>query len=464
MPEPATATATADAEVSGARLGGRPATPAAAPPATLPAWLRKLATESWEAELLVSGFAIVGTAQLVGLTEPMAEWLLFNVRAAALTYVQWVLVYFGLGCVVLPLVFVAHFAIRAFWVGMVGLSSVFPGGIGPERIASMPEAFVDEVRTRYPSLPQLIDRTDRIASTLFIVAALLSMVFVSIALVLAVTIALALGLDVATGGVVRFEWVVWGVVAAVVALWLASMLLLLPRVRERPWATPAYLALSRGMRKVTYTVFEYPATYLQTVLITNRKWGASSIPVIVGGYLLLVPAMGYVMTRPMMLALSDSDRADRDATDAHRYLPSRYREAWPEDYIPVSPYVAAEALAPGEELVVYAPMLGEDDFRSAGGYTGPAAPAGLSADAARDFRRARALARDSAYYRFEINGERVVPVDFVWYRPAGLHDGVRAVLPVGPEVPERFRVSVSTRGRDDGWVERARIPMRRVRG
>ena len=437
-------------------------------PAQLPAWLRKLATESWQAELLVSGFAIVGTAQLLEVVEPMAEWLLFNVRADVLDYFRWALLYLAIGFVCLPLLFVVHFAVRAFWIGLVGLSSVYPEGIGPERISTMPEAFVEEVRRDYPSLPRLIDRSERVASVLFAVAALAAMVFLSIALLIAVSSAAALLIERVTGGAVPFQYVLYVVFGAFGLAWLTSVLLLTPVLKRRSWAEPLYLRISRWFRKATYTIFEYPATYLQTVLMTNTKWGASW-GVLLGGYIVLMGGMLYVMTRPGVAALTDADQFDRHALDTARYRVERYRAEWAEGYFPVHAFVEREALAPDQTTIaVYVPILGEDEYRMDarhdGGGDGADADEELSADEAYHAKRARRLATDRGYYRFEVDGRTVAPRQFNYYRSARVRDAVRAVLPLPPASRGDVRVAVYTLAPGDttAWTPRAVVPL--VRG
>ena len=432
----------------------------------LPAWLQKLATESWEAELLVSGFAIVGTAQLLDVVEPMAEWLLFHVRADILDYFRWALLYLAIGFVCLPLLFVAHFAVRAFWVGLVGLSSVYPQGIGPERISTMPEAFIEEVRRDYPSLPRLIDRSERVASVMFAVAAMAAMVFVSIALVIAGASAAALLVERVSGGTVPFQYVLYAIGGAFVLAWATSVALLTPALKRRPWAEPLYLRISRVFRKATYTVFEYPATYLQTVLMTNTKW-SGSWGVLLGGYLVLLAGMLYVMTRPAMATLVDADRIDRQALDTARYRVERYRAEWPEAYSPVHAFVEDGTLAPGQTSVaVYVPILGEDDYRMDARHDDEdgADDEGLSEDEAYRAARARRLATDRGYYRFEVDGRVVTPTQFNYYRSARVPDAVRAVLPLPAALPEAFHVTVYTQGagKAGDWTARAALPLLRV--
>jgi hypothetical protein len=62
--------------------------------------------------------------------------------------------------------FVVHLAVRAYWVGLVGLNSVFGRGIRWENTQLGPIA-QQVYRERMPSLPRLIGRLDNFASVIF---------------------------------------------------------------------------------------------------------------------------------------------------------------------------------------------------------------------------------------------------------------------------------------------------------
>lgn len=429
----------------------------------LSTWLRKLATESWEAELLVSGFAIVGAIQLLGYIEPLADWLLFHARFEVLGYFYYVFVYLSIGAVALPMVFVLHFVSRAFWVGLVSFSSVYPHGIGPERNATMPEAYVEEVRRDYPSIPVLIDRVERIASTLFIQAALLTMIFVSIAFVLTAAMAVSLLLERASDGLLPFGIAIKVICGTLVGTWVLSMILLVPAIRERPGMEAVYLRASRISRKVLYTVFERPSVTLQTILMTNHSGGSMAKVGGVAYVIILVGGMAFLINSRVM-HLSNGERLWRDALDETHHDTRHYRDQWREDHLALHPYVASEVLEDGGPLVVYIPLLGEDEYQIGERSTDFEAPEGATDAEERRALQLHGLAADRDYFRFEIAGQPVEPEAFQWDGAAGAVRGVRAVLPVPRGTPDAFVAGVFMRDpeRDGGWLPRARITVRGV--
>jgi hypothetical protein len=88
--------------------------------------LQRLKEESWEAELLVSAIAIFGTFQLFNVIV-WATNLLIDVIPSEQYLIGYMIVYMGLLAVnILSAMFILHFILRAHWLGLVGLNSVFP--------------------------------------------------------------------------------------------------------------------------------------------------------------------------------------------------------------------------------------------------------------------------------------------------------------------------------------------------
>lgn len=83
----------------------------------------------------------------------------------------------GLGYA-LGLAFLAHLAIRAYWVGLIGLKSTFPDGIRWERVPLMGRVTRPYYQRQVGDLGQTIDRADRAASILFAMTTLVALLLV----------------------------------------------------------------------------------------------------------------------------------------------------------------------------------------------------------------------------------------------------------------------------------------------
>lgn len=78
-------------------------------------------------------------------------------------------------CYVLGACFVLHLMARAYWVGLIGLRSAFPGGIDWTRARTLGPLSREHYRAALPTQAALIERTDRVASSLFAVISMLTL-------------------------------------------------------------------------------------------------------------------------------------------------------------------------------------------------------------------------------------------------------------------------------------------------
>ncbi len=117
-------------------IAARSATPLSSPsgnkPSELPKWLAKLQNESWQAEMLISGGALVALYSLENyLTENQSFYYSTNIPERV---IELVTIPFGLALPLLMLCFILHLILRGYWIGLVGLNYCFPSGIKKERI------------------------------------------------------------------------------------------------------------------------------------------------------------------------------------------------------------------------------------------------------------------------------------------------------------------------------------------
>ena len=128
-------------------------------------WLQRLKDESWEAEVLISTVAIIGTIQLFKVIDWLAE-LFIDMLSPAQYLVGYGITFGGLLALsILATMFVIHFILRAYWVGLVGLNSVFPD-YGLEDSAYS-EIFTKKFRGLLPKLKNTIQEVDELCSVIF---------------------------------------------------------------------------------------------------------------------------------------------------------------------------------------------------------------------------------------------------------------------------------------------------------
>jgi hypothetical protein len=128
-------------------------------------WLQRLKDESWEAELLVSAIAIFGTFQLFDVIE-WATNKFINVLNPSQYLVGYAIVFLGLFAIsILASMFVVHFILRAYWIGLVGLNSVFPDYSIEDSAYS--KIYTEKILSILPKLEDSIKKVDALCSVIF---------------------------------------------------------------------------------------------------------------------------------------------------------------------------------------------------------------------------------------------------------------------------------------------------------
>lgn len=430
----------------------------------LPDWLKRLSTESWQAELLISGIAIVGSWQLSSTIEPMAKYLLFNVRLDYLGYARWVLYYFSLGVAILPFLFAFHFAVRAWWVGLVGLISVFPRGYGKERWQSMPESLIDDVKENYPGLRANIDWFDKLASIMFACTGLVLLTFTGISAALACLVVLAYVIESASDGRIGFQQIFYILLCILTLYWLVVWVLSSKFFQSKPRTKHLHKRLSRGFRYITYGPFERFITPIQTLLITNIPPRRLIVPAIIS-YVVLVLVVVSIMRRPFVAILIEPDDVYEDALLTQVHFPSKYADQWDTGHDPFLPWVEREQVSPGEKIYVEFPLLGEDKHRISMQSQGDEddndnEEEGFYQRWKQDsLSRVQRIANHARYFRFWIDGQAIEPLSINFSRTPTLRSSVRAVIALPRSLSAQPVLQIDSRKEDDQFEPRARIQL-----
>jgi len=103
---------------------------------SLDKWLKKLQRESWELEVLISGISIYLLFQIPGQIDAAIEYVSENIgQNDIMVSIAIMLFLFKISSYILILNLVAHLILRGFWIGVIGLHSVFPEGVKFEKLA-----------------------------------------------------------------------------------------------------------------------------------------------------------------------------------------------------------------------------------------------------------------------------------------------------------------------------------------
>ena len=143
-----------------------------------PKWLRRLQQESWNLELLISGFSIFLLFQGREIIEEVLNQLNVHYGGGALRpfmIILFLICY--LGCNVLIFNLILHILLRGFWIGAIGLSSV--RNKRDFSTLHYTEKFTTRLNEKVPSLEKLIVRLDNFCSTIFAFTFLIVLMLIS---------------------------------------------------------------------------------------------------------------------------------------------------------------------------------------------------------------------------------------------------------------------------------------------
>ncbi len=131
-----------------------------------------------ELELIISGISLVALVSLPGWL--FDQWVRLDVHVDGR---RGVFVEFGFPitiglCYTLAAAFLIHLVARAYWVGLIGLKSVFPQGIRWDRVTSQGPVMREWLSKQLADIEPFIDASDRFASTVFSIVSLVTLSFV----------------------------------------------------------------------------------------------------------------------------------------------------------------------------------------------------------------------------------------------------------------------------------------------
>jgi hypothetical protein len=151
---------------------------------------------AWELELLIAGAVTFALFQIPGSLESALAWVEARTSGTQAGFAAAGYMYAKAIVYVLIVAFLLNLCARAYWVGLVGLHSVFPKGVQWERMGSSAGPYaVAEYKRRLASLPAVIGRVDNFASVIFSFAFLIVITFFYSVTALAILMVLAWGIS-----------------------------------------------------------------------------------------------------------------------------------------------------------------------------------------------------------------------------------------------------------------------------
>lgn len=340
-----------------------PATREDAPPQPGRIAFERLRERTDELELLISGLFAFTLMTMPGRVH--ALWAGTSIHVSGITRNALEVgsqIAIGLGYA-LGSAFVAHLAIRAYWIGLIGLKSAFPGGIRWERVLLIGSVSRPFFEREIGDLGQTIDRVDRMASILFAMTTLVALLLLWVG-VLAVPGLLLCGLVGSLFGDERATLVVGGLLYALfMALSVAPTVLerLADRreARGRPAADLRRLA-ERLLRMFGWIIPQRLISAVQFTLQSNlpRQRFMLAFVAAVG---LAMTASAVAMSASDRLALVDDYAVLTDEAVAHGLRGAHYESLrGADERMSPAPMIVSERVF-GSHLRLFIPHLPRRD-------------------------------------------------------------------------------------------------------
>lgn len=446
----------------------RPDTPAAEPasaetvfPETSP---HEPAVRPWELELLISGAVVFSLVQMPGQVD---EWFAgVQPHVAERTHFGAFMLYTYVKLILYTLItcFVLHLTMRAYWVGLIGLETVFPRGVRWDNSTYGP-VMTEVYREKIGRLQPRIDAADRFCSILFPLAFTVVMLFFFSIAILAAAAGLAFGISRLLWGGENFGPVLIGIFAVTAGIPLVTW------IADRTWGARVERG-GRGhrlLRRASLASYYanampiYGTTFM--TLFTNMRKG-SRYPAM---YALLALLFGVFMVKDVFLARGIVTSGDEvylpDAEGAFGIRPGFYEsQRHPDDVYDRMPSIQSDVVAdPYLKLFIpYAPLRHGQAFAEQCPGVRPLSPGGVRMDTADPPDSAAVRAVLDCWTRLQpvaLNGQPIRPAFRFYTHP---HSGIRGILayiPVQglPRGENLLTVGVAPRAAED---EAARRRMR----
>lgn len=150
-----------------------------------PHQLSRQTTPTWEVELLISGLAVFAMLQLPGWLDDAIFAVAPRLDDTWSELAKLLYMYAKSVAVILAATFVIHLLLRARWIALVGMHSVYPDDVRWDKLRMGPVQREVEQQYQVPT-EVVIERADNLATTVFAVGVMLALMLASFALVVAI--------------------------------------------------------------------------------------------------------------------------------------------------------------------------------------------------------------------------------------------------------------------------------------
>ncbi|MEZ5043493.1 MAG: hypothetical protein R2828_26590 [Saprospiraceae bacterium] len=316
-----------------------------------PTWLQILEAESWQAEMLISGAAIYGSLQLPTLISRLIDKALLWLPDDILEISYFIFWYLILGSSTLIVCFILHFVIRALWIGMIGLVSVFPEGI--KKDADFHSAhFMGQLLEEFPDVNLFNQKLDNFCSAILGAAfgVVILMGSISLTLIGFLIIAFILSQLLPLSTFTLFSVLLSFIFIPAFLTIIANS----KKFRENRWVKQYHFKFAvKIYGRIVYNIFYEPAYYILYIFTTNFKKDRLGLSFFVFTLLIMgisIPVLlstnAFVLKKDLFFRMAETD---------DRLYPQHYEDQLVSGSAILAPMIPSDLMS-GEVLKVFIPM------------------------------------------------------------------------------------------------------------
>jgi hypothetical protein len=371
-----------------------------------------LEAESWQAELIISGIALFGSALLPAQIERLINFTLTTVQVEdySLFYFLYIILYFSAYLVIAG--FVLHFVLRAFWVGLVGFNSVFPGTINTENDSYYSKYFLKKVAEDLPLNSNVIIRNlDNFCSVIFAIVGVFIMVMLAFVIDVGVLYAFKLLLH-SFLPTVSSKYLYLIVIVIFYAFIISILIFNLGRLKKSETAQLWYYRIFSTFNRVFLHLFYRPTQYISFSIITNIDYKKYSKYVIIMSIISGISTAPIVFDSNLMyfaensfgnhLYMSSFDRPDK-------MIPTHYENMELSDDQPIFSAVLENDIIRGQQFKVFVPIFHNEKMLYESCIEEEEVPEDYDKEAKRRWQQMKVNKCYTAYHQFYINDRPIEP-------------------------------------------------------
>lgn len=368
-------------------------------------WFEQLEKESWSAELIISGAAIYGSLQLPWLLTKMVNYSLLNFSDDILGILYLFFTYVTFAITILMINFILHFILRSIWVGLLGLSSVYPQGVNEES-ENYSRHYLKQLKADFGDLRSYAARVDRTCSIMFAFSFSVAMIFTSIASIVLALAGIAYGIHqllpqftinnifMVTLSTLMIPGVIGG-------------LLNTKKLRDKAWVQKIHYPLMvKSSSLIIFNFLHQPIFYINSTFITNLKKRAYTLGMV--GYLLLVLPVFFVVFLQSNVIYTNQRYYFSNADREDRFYSVHYEDHLKTDQLIQNPIIPSSEIT-GVGVKLFLPLPTREEVvlnEKYGKYK-----VDTTLNESQNLIRRRALFKEQGkkYFHIELNGQKFVP-------------------------------------------------------